>query len=121
MTDPLMRYLYLKLLKHLSPRKFKKKIKLQYEWFLKRTSFRLIIQYIQYKIYSTYNVLNSSNKRACSNTFVHVTLVSSTQNSGQKLQESVKSDTRKLLKRLKNNLKIKKQHTQNKNTLVLKT
>ena len=39
----------------------------------------------------TYNLLNSSNKRACSNTFVHVTLVSSTHNNGQKLQENVKS------------------------------
>ena len=49
---------------------------------------------------TTYNLLNSSNKRACSNTFVHVTLVSSTHNNGQKLKENVKSDTRKLLKRL---------------------
>ena len=47
----------------------------------------------------TYNLLNSSNTRACSNRFVHVTLVSSTHNNGQKLQENVKSDTRKLLKR----------------------
>jgi len=49
----------------------------------------------------TYNLLNSSNKRACSNTFVHVTLVSSTHNNGQKLQENFKSDTRKLLKHFK--------------------
>ena len=60
--------------------------------------------------YNTYILLNSSNKRACSNTFVHVTLVSSTHNNGQKLQENVKSDTRKLLKHLKNNLKMKKTH-----------
>ena len=74
---------------------------------------------------NTYNLLNSSNKRACSNRFVNVT-VSSTYNNGQKLQENVKRDrpTRKLLKHLKkkNNLKInKKQHTQNKNILMLKT
>jgi len=37
----------------------------------------------------TYNLLNSSNKRACSNTFLHVTLVGSTHNNGQKLQENV--------------------------------
>jgi len=49
--------------------------------------------------------------------------VSSTHNNKQKLQENVKSDTRKLLKHLKkNNLKMKKkQHTQNKKTLMLKT
>ena len=71
----------------------------------------------------TYNLLNSSNKRACSNTFVHVTQVSSTHNNGQKLQENVKSDTRKLLKHLKKKQfkNEKKQHTQNKNTLMLKT
>ena len=57
--------------------------------------------YITYMYVHTYNLLNSSNKRACSNTFVHVTLVSSTHNNGQKLQENVKSDTRKLLKHLK--------------------
>jgi len=52
-------------------------------------------------IIHTYNLLNSSNKRACSNTFVNVTLVSSTHNNGQKLKENVKRDTRKLLKHLK--------------------
>ena len=52
------------------------------------------IQYIH-----TYNLLNSSNKHACSN--VHVTLVSSSHNNGQKLQENVKHDTRKFLKHLK--------------------
>ena len=78
--------------------------------------------YITYMYVHTYNLLNSSNKRACSNTFVHVTLVSSTHNNGQKLQENVKSDTRKLLKHLeKKQFKNKKQHTQNKNTLMLKT
>ena len=58
----------------------------------------------------SYNLLNGSNKRACSNRFVHVTLVSS--DNGQKLQENVKSDTRKLLKHLeKNYLKMKKNNT----------
>ena len=44
-------------------------------------------------------------------------------NSGQKLKENVKRDKRKLVKHLeKNNLKNeKKQHSQNKNTLMLKT
>ena len=60
-----------------------------------------------------YNLLNSSNKRACSNRFVNVTIVSSklvvSNNSGQKLKENVKRDKRKLVKHLrKNNLKIKK-------------
>ena len=76
--------------------------------------------YITYMYVHTYNLLNSSNKRACSNTFVHVTLVSSTHNNGQKLQENVKSDTRKLLKHLKkNNLKMKKTtHTKQEHTHV---
>jgi len=60
--------------------------------------------------------LNSSNKRAC--IFVNVTLVSSTHNNGQKLKENVKRDTRKVPKHLKkNHLEMKKQRTQNKNTL----
>ena len=43
-------------------------------------------------------------------------------NSGQKLKENVKRDKQKLVKHLKkNSLKMKKQHTQNKNTLMLKT
>ena len=43
-------------------------------------------------------------------------------NSGQKLKENVKRDKRKLVKHLKKNLKNeKKQHTQNKNTFMLKT
>ena len=69
---------------------------------------------------TTYNLLNSSNKRACSNTFVHVTLVSSTHNNGQKLKENVKSDTRKLLKRLeKKQFKNKKTtHTKQEHTRV---
>jgi len=44
--------------------------------------------------------LNSSNKRACSNRFVNVTIVVSN-NSGQKLIENVKRDKRKLVKHLK--------------------
>jgi len=47
----------------------------------------------------TYVLLNSSNKRACSN-ILNVTLVSSTHNNGQKLQENVKSDARKSLLRV---------------------
>ena len=44
-----------------------------------------------------YNLLNSSNKRACSNRFVNVTIVSIvSNNSGQKLKEKVKRDKRKL-------------------------
>ena len=73
------------------------------------------------RFYNTiqYNLLNSSNKRACSNRFVNVTIVVSN-NSGQKIIENVKRDKRKLVKHLKkNNLKWKK-HTQNKNTLMLK-
>jgi len=56
--------------------------------------------------------LNSSNKRACN--FVNVTVVSSSLcNNNGKLKENVKRDTRKLLKHLKKNLKMKeKQHTQ---------
>jgi len=64
----------------------------------------------------------SSNKRACSNRFVNVSVVRN--NNGQKLKEKVKREKRKLIKHLKekNNLKIKKkQHTQNKNTFMLKT
>ena len=52
-----------------------------------------------------YNLLNSSNKRACSNRFVNVTIVSSklvvSNNSGQKLKENVKRDKRKLVKHLR--------------------
>ena len=69
----------------------------------------------------TYVLLNSSNKRACSNIFVNVTLVSRTHINGQKLKENVKRHTRKLLKHMKKtNLKMKK-NTQNKKTLMLKT
>ena len=68
-----------------------------------------------------YCLLNSSNKRACSNIFVNVTLVSRTHINGQKLKENVKRHTRKLLKHMKKtNLKMKK-NTQNKKTLMLKT
>jgi len=66
-----------------------------------RSSLFLSVLLIFGTVYLTYNLLNSSNKRACSNTFVHVTLVSSTHNNEQKLQENVKSDTRKLIKHLK--------------------
>jgi len=54
------------------------------------------------RFYNTiqYNLLNSSNKRACSNRFVNVTIVVSN-NSGQKIIENVKRDKRKLVKHLK--------------------
>jgi len=73
-----------------------------------------------------YNLLNSSNKRACSNRFVNVTIVSSlvSNNSGQKLKENVKRDKRKLVKHLRKKQsknEKKQQHTQKKNTLMLKT
>ena len=65
------------------------------------TSFLRFHWFVLLPTIHTYNLLNISNKRACSNTFVTVTLVSSTHNNGQKLQKNVKSDTRKLLKHLK--------------------
>jgi len=66
-----------------------------------------------------YCLLNSSNKRACSNIFVNVTLVSRTHINGQKLKENVKRHTRKLLKHMKKtNLKMKKKHTKQEDTHV---
>jgi len=84
-----------------------------------RSSLFLSVLLIFGTVYLTYNLLNSSNKRACSNTFVHVTLVSSTHNNEQKLQENVKSDTRKLIKHLKKKFKNgKTTHTKQEHTHV---
>jgi len=81
-------------------------------------------------LYNIIQFIESSNKRACRNRFVNVTVVSRlvSNNNAQKLKANVKCDKRKLLKHLKkNNLNMKnstqrkQEHTHVKNLKDKKT